>query len=149
MRKAPEIGPGTQWCESWASRRGPPALGCWQTTLGGGPWAPGTSVILTFEEWMEPRCLSPGAEVSMRWDKAHAQGMARAQEATIFNFLSVIIIRSACEEEGRRPPGDPYCHGFISGPQGLGGWPPENRGDICQVALGIQEGRREMLPQAV
>lgn len=139
MSKAHELGQGTPQCESWASQRGPPALGRWQPTSGGGPWTPGASVILASEEWMEPRRLSHGADVSIRWDKAHAQGMARAQEATIFNFLSVIIIRSACEEEGRRPPGDPHCHGFISGPQGLGDGPPRTTGTSAKWLLGSRK----------
>lgn len=139
MSKAHELGQGTPQCESWASQRGPPALGRWQPTSGSGPWTPGASVILASEEWMEPRRLSHGADVSIRWDKARAQGMARVQEATIFNFLSVIIIRSACEEEGRRPPGDPHCHGFISGPQGLGDGPPRTVGTSAKWLLGSRK----------
>lgn len=118
---------------------GPSSPGLLADDLGRRALAPGASVILAFEEWMEPRCLSPGADVSMRWDKAHTQGMARAQEATIFNFLSVIIIRSACEEEGRRPPGDPHCHGFISWPQGLGDGPPRTVGTSAKWLLGSRK----------
>lgn len=96
-------------------------------------------MILTSEEWMEPHRLSHGADVSIHWDKAHAQGMARAQEVTIFNVLSVIIICRTCEEEGRRPLGGRHCHGFISQPQSLGHGPLRTLGTFAKWLLGSRK----------
>lgn len=71
----------------------------------------------------------------------------RKQLFLISSVLLLFAVHVRKKEEGL-PLGDPIVMGLSPGRRAWG-WPPENRGDICQMAPGIQEDRREMLPQAV
>lgn len=56
--------------------------------------------------------------------------MPRAEEVTIFNILSVIIVHRVCGEEGRRPQGDPIVTGLSLGCRASGMAPREPQGHL-------------------